>query len=92
MSEETSNWVLVPRAPRGLAAVSPELRKEIARKGGSAVPADKRAFAKNKTLAKEAGSKGGKSIKPEKRSFSTNRQLAAEAGRKGGMTKRKKAP
>jgi general stress protein YciG len=48
-----------PRARRGFAAMSPERRREIARKGGGAVPAEKRSFAKNRDLAQSAGSKGG---------------------------------
>jgi hypothetical protein len=48
-----------PRARRGFAAMSPERRREIARKGGASVPSEKRSFAKNRDLAKSAGSKGG---------------------------------
>lgn len=49
-----------PKKPRGLAAISPERRREIAMKGGAAVPAEKRAFSKNRALAAEAGALGGK--------------------------------
>lgn len=45
--------------PRGFAAMDPERRREIAAKGGSSVPADKRSFAKNRELATEAGRRGG---------------------------------
>lgn len=48
-----------PKARRGFAAMSPEKRLEIARKGGAAVPADKRSFSKDKALAADAGRKGG---------------------------------
>jgi general stress protein YciG len=44
---------------RGFAAMSPERRQEIARKGGSSVPPDKRSFSTNRELAVSAGSKGG---------------------------------
>lgn len=44
---------------RGFASLSPERRKEIAAKGGAAVPAEKRSFSKNRKLAREAGRKGG---------------------------------
>lgn len=44
---------------RGFASLSPERRIEIARKGGAAVPADKRSFSQNRSLAIEAGAKGG---------------------------------
>ena len=48
-----------PRARRGFACMSPERRREIARKGGASVPGDKRSFAKDRDLASEAGRKGG---------------------------------
>ena len=48
-----------PKARRGFAAMSPELRQELARKGGAAVPADKRSFSQNRDLATRAGAKGG---------------------------------
>ena len=46
---------------RGFAVMSPEKRRAIARKGGAAVPAEKRSFSKNHDLAVRAGSIGGKS-------------------------------
>jgi uncharacterized protein len=69
---------------RGFAAMDQEKRREIARKGGSNVPHEKRTFAKNRALAAEAGRKGGRSVAGRDRSFSQDRQLAAAAGRKGG--------
>jgi general stress protein YciG len=45
--------------PKGFAAMDPERRREIARKGGASVPGDKRSFAKDRTLAQHAGQKGG---------------------------------
>jgi general stress protein YciG len=39
--------------------MSPEKRKEIASKGGASVPADKRAFSRDRELASKAGEKGG---------------------------------
>ena len=48
---------------RGFAALSPERRREIARKGGQSVPAEKRTFAKDRELAAEAGRKGGSRTK-----------------------------
>jgi hypothetical protein len=48
-----------PRQRRGFAGMSPEKRTEIARKGGSAVPGDKRSFFKDRGLASAAGRKGG---------------------------------
>lgn len=43
----------------GFAAMSPERRREIARKGGGAVPGHKRSFATNRELAATAGAQGG---------------------------------
>jgi len=46
-------------ARRGFAAMNPERRREIARKGGASVPSEKRSFAKDRDLAATAGRKGG---------------------------------
>lgn len=54
MTEKTSRVHL-----RGFASLSPERRSEIARRGGAAVPADKRAFSRDRQLASTAGRKGG---------------------------------
>lgn len=48
-----------PKSRRGFGAMSPERRREIARKGGAAVPASKRSFALNSDLAASAGRTGG---------------------------------
>ncbi len=48
-----------PRGRRGFAAMDPERRREIARKGGASVPSEKRSFAKDRDLAAQAGRKGG---------------------------------
>jgi general stress protein YciG len=45
--------------PRGFSVMTPERRAEIARLGGSSVPAAKRSFSQNRALAKSAGRKGG---------------------------------
>lgn len=51
---------------RGFAAMDPELHRELARRGGRAIPAEKRSFSRDRDLAKEAGRKGGvASHKPE---------------------------
>ncbi len=47
------------RARRGFAAMNPEKRREIAKKGGAAVPAEKRSFSQSQKLASKAGRKGG---------------------------------
>jgi len=73
-----------PKAKRGFAAMDPEVRREIARKGGMSVPAAARSFSKNRVLAKAAGRTGGLSVNAENRSFSRDRDLASDAGRKGG--------
>ena len=48
---------------RGFAAMNPERRQAIARKGGASVPGEKRAFAKDRDLAASAGRKGGEASK-----------------------------
>lgn len=50
-----------PKSRRGFAAMNPERRREIARKGGASVPGEKRSFAKDRDLAANAGRKGGES-------------------------------
>jgi general stress protein YciG len=47
------------KSKRGFAAMSPERRREIAAKGGAAVPAEKRSFSKSRDLAAKAGRTGG---------------------------------
>lgn len=44
---------------RGFAAMSPERRSEVARKGGASTAPALRAFSVNRELAREAGRKGG---------------------------------
>jgi len=72
------------KARRGFACMTLEQRREIASKGGKAVPADRRSFSQNRELASAAGQKGGVSVDPAKRTFSRDHELASEAGRKGG--------
>ena len=48
---------------RGFAALSPERRLEVARKGGAAVNPENRSFSRNKDLAISAGRKGGEASK-----------------------------
>ena len=50
-----------PRSRRGFAAMDPERRREIARKGGASVPGEKRSFTRDRDLADNAGRKGGSS-------------------------------
>lgn len=76
-----------PKIMRGFAVIDPERRKEIARMGGKAVPAEKRTFARDREKARLAGMNGGSNVPAEKRAFSTNKELASEAGRKGGSAK-----
>jgi uncharacterized protein len=44
---------------RGFASMDQTRQREIARKGGESVPAEKRSFSQNHQLAAEAGRKGG---------------------------------
>jgi uncharacterized protein len=48
-----------PKSRRGFAAMSPEKRRAIARKGGAAVHPSLRSFAKDRALAARAGALGG---------------------------------
>ena len=52
-----------PARLRGFAAMDPDRRKEIAKRGGAAVPGEKRSFAQNRDLAANAGRKGGTTSK-----------------------------
>lgn len=72
------------KSTRGFASMDPEKQRQIARKGGTSVPKEKRSFSRNRSLAAEAGRKGGQSVRPAMRSFSRDHELASEAGRKGG--------
>ncbi len=44
---------------RGFAAMDKDRQREIARKGGSSVPAELRSFSQDRDLAANAGRKGG---------------------------------
>jgi general stress protein YciG len=77
--------------PRGFAAMSQEQRRIIATKGGKAVKAEDRGFARDRAFAAEAGRKGGLSPKNKTRTFSVDKPSAAEAGRKGGLATQRKA-
>ena len=72
------------KSARGFASMDPEKQRAIARKGGEAVPNEKRSFSQHPDLAAAAGRKGGLSVDPSKRSFSRDHSLASDAGRKGG--------
>ena len=63
------------RRARGTAAMTPETRHEVARKGGLAV-------SRNRSHMAEIGRKGGQKV-------SRNREHMAEIGRKGGEASRK---
>jgi general stress protein YciG len=79
---------------QGFASMTPERRLELARKGGAAVPANRRTFTVNRALAAAAGRAGGKGVKASDRSFARDLVLASEAGRKGGLAtqRRRRAP
>ena len=64
-----------PRARRGFAAMNPERRREIARKGGASVPSEKRSFAKDRDLAAAAGRKGGEASRGGGRTRGTDTAL-----------------
>jgi len=73
MSSETEKKESAKGA-RGTAAMDPETRQEVARKGGLAV-------SRNKEHMAEIGRKGGQSV-------SKNREHMAKIGRKGGSASR----
>ena len=50
----------VPQKRKGFASMSPERLKEISTLGGKSVPAESRAFSRNRELAIAAGKKSGK--------------------------------
>ena len=77
-----------PEKKRGLAALTPERRREIAQMGGKSVPREKRAFFKNPEIAKSAGSLGGQRASPEKRYFSLHPDKAQQAGLKSAQKRR----
>jgi hypothetical protein len=56
---EESKEVTRKPARRGFAAMDPDRRREIARRGGASVPGEKRSFAQNRDLAANAGRNGG---------------------------------
>ena len=77
-----------PEKKRGLAALTPERRREIAQMGGKSVPREKRVFFKNPEIAKSAGSLGGLKASPEKRYFSLHPDKAQQAGLKSAQIRR----
>lgn len=79
----------VQKPPRGFAAMTPERRREIAAKGGSKVPAHKRAFSTDRELASKCGMRGGRAVAAENRTFSRDKDLAKRAGQKGGKKSKK---
>lgn len=47
------------KSNRGFASMDEDKQREIASKGGKAVPPEERSFSKDRSLASEAGRKGG---------------------------------
>ena len=58
-----------PKSKRGFASMDPEKQREIARKGGKSVPAEKRSFSQSADLAAKAGQKGGRAVDPQETLF-----------------------
>lgn len=50
---------MITKSRRGFAAMDPEKQREIARKGGASLTAEKRTFSRDRELAARAGAKGG---------------------------------
>ena len=80
-----------PEKKRGLAALTPERRREIAQMGGKSVPREKRAFSKNPEAAQRAGSVGGLKTPPENRFFSLHPDKARQAGLKSAQNRKQLA-
>jgi general stress protein YciG len=55
----TENGETRPTGKQGFASMDASKQREIASKGGSSVPPEKRPFARNHELAAAAGRKGG---------------------------------
>ena len=85
-----SHQLKIGEKKRGFALMSKADQIKNARKGGAAVPAEKRSFSRNRALAAEAGRKGGQSVDPKNRTFSRDPAFAAEVGRKGALKKKLK--
>lgn len=66
---------------RGFASMDQARQREIARKGGESVPAEKRSFSQNHQLAAEAGRKGGLSSQGG-RNRNANRDAASSESRR----------
>lgn len=67
---------------RGFASMDQARQREIARKGGESVPAEKRSFSQNHQLAAEAGRKGGLSSQGG-RNRNANRDTSSSMGSSG---------
>ncbi len=80
-----SNYEDAIMSKRGFASMSPEKRRELAIRGGKAVPAEKRTFSRDPEAARKAGRKGGLSVPMHKRNFFKDHDAAADFGRKGGL-------
>jgi general stress protein YciG len=74
---------------RGLAAMSPERRREIASKGGKATQAKGTGNRFTPESAREAGVKGGKSAQASGKAHRFTTETAREAGIKGGRPSHK---
>jgi len=57
---------------RGFASMDRQKQREIARKGGESVPAEKRSFSQNHELAAQAGRKGGQASQGSRNSATRN--------------------
>ena len=68
---------------RGFASMDDDKQREIAAKGGSSVPAEKRSFSQDPELASEAGKKGGESSQGGQQQAS-----GSDRGQQGGGSDR----
>lgn len=70
---------------RGFAAMSREMNREIARRGGKNAHANGKAHRFTSEEAREAGRKGGRNANERGRAHRFTSEEAAAAGRKGGL-------
>ena len=69
------------KSTRGFASMDPEKQRQIARKGGTSVPKEKRSFSRNRSLAAEAGRR--RHLQMPTRPRTTQRQLCLGIGQIG---------
>jgi general stress protein YciG len=65
---------------RGFASMDPAKQREIASKGGSSVPPEKRPFSQDHKLAADAGRRGGEQSRGPRGAAGQRRPVGTEVG------------